>query len=851
MNLSLLFYLLGLPLLAYLSYLNKHVFIKKLLKVFIRLLDKSLNSTTTPKDLVSIVSYSYDKDYRCIRYQLENPSLLSNHDVLKPIYNCLMGEDSFKEFGFNKIIIITAFVDGQVFQFHHNVFITNLTTFEEYYESVKDIIIDHFTEGSTAGIESIPAFEVLVWNVDNLTNKHIKVTSDSRVYSEKATTNSGFPLIQKRGYHSISNLKKRDRVNPQNFATLDLETVELDGFQTPIAISLTSSLESRIFLINPDLFNKDPSKAVTRLWEDFFNYIETPDNTNYKTIFIHNLGDFDGIFLFKALSNHYSPDSLNTIIDPQNRFITITLKLQSTVLTFKDSLRVFPISLQELCKIFNVDGKTNKYKAVYNSLQMFKDVELLNEFTEYALQDSKALFDALINAQKEFIDKHHVDIVSIVSTSSLAFKIYRTNYLKTSIPILKHNEDKFIRNGYYGGATDYYKAYAKNLYYYDVNSLYPQAMLNSMPFKLIKKHFNMDGVELDNFFGFCLAEITCPDSIALPVLPVKLDGKTIYPKGQWTGTYFSEELKAVAKLGYGIKLLKGMEFSKEDLFTDYIKYFYNIKMNSSGSEKYISKLMLNCLYGIFGRRQEKLETKNVFNKDIVNYISSNIIKAIIPINDEISTLLMVKNVDLALIRKLNNISTIQLSGYQSVVKSNVAIAAAITAYARIHMIPFKLHDSIAYSDTDSIFTTEKLDDSLIGKEIGLMKDELNGLTIKEGYFLGIKQYGYWYLDHEGNRVEKSVFAGVNRDSLTFNEVKDLFNGGVITKYIPVRFFKSLRGLSIKIKPTKLTICKQSDKLLINNNYIPKTITNNNNLFSKLNIFKTYINRVLKSFKVGS
>lgn len=62
------------------------------------------------------------------------------------------------------------------------------------------------------------------------------------------------------------------------------------------------------------------------------------------------------------------------------------------------------------------------------------------------------------------------------------------------------------------------------------------------------------------------------------------------------------------------------------------------------------------------------------------------------------------------------------------------------------MMPYKLNYDIYYSDTDSIFSKDKLSDNLIGKEIGLMKDELNGILIKEAIFLGIKQYGYWYLD---------------------------------------------------------------------------------------------------------
>ena len=89
------------------------------------------------------------------------------------------------------------------------------------------------------------------------------------------------------------------------------------------------------------------------------------------------------------------------------------------------------------------------------------------------------------------------------------------------------------------------------------------------------------------------------------------------------------------------------------------------------------------------------------------------------------------------------------------IQNNVALASAITSYARIHMIPFKVDPCTKYTDTDSIFTSKKLDNSLIGKELGLMKDELDGNIIKEAYFLGIKQYGFWYNTNK-EKVEKSV-----------------------------------------------------------------------------------------------
>lgn len=81
-------------------------------------------------------------------------------------------------------------------------------------------------------------------------------------------------------------------------------------------------------------------------------------------------------------------------------------------------------------------------------------------------------------------------------------KIFILKFLKFEIPILKRIQDKFIRSGYYGGHIDYFKKYVKKLFYYDINSLYPYAMLKPMPHKLIKYHKNMDNIELEKFFGF-------------------------------------------------------------------------------------------------------------------------------------------------------------------------------------------------------------------------------------------------------------------------------------------------------------------------------------------------------------
>lgn len=262
------------------------------------------------------------------------------------------------------------------------------------------------------------------------------------------------------------------------------------------------------------------------------------------------------------------------------------------------------------------------------------------------------------------------------------------------------------------------------------------------------------------------------------------------------------------------------------MFSDYVNNFYEQKKNSIGPKRFIAKMHLNQLYGIFGRRHDLLETINIYKEDLEIYISSRIIKTIIPINNEIVALLKHKNINDDLIKELNSELDMQINNGHYLVKANVAIASAVTSYARIHMIPFKVDGKCVYSDTDhchgndSVFTTNKLEDKFIGKELGYMKDELNGLIIKEAYFLGIKKYGFHYLDKDNNLITRSTFAGIQRDSLTFEEIIKLAQGSTLIKEIPLRFYKSLKNLSINIDSTHVSITRSLDKLLINNNYIP-------------------------------
>lgn len=161
------------------------------------------------------------------------------------------------------------------------------------------------------------------------------------------------------------------------------------------------------------------------------------------------------------------------------------------------------------------------------------------------------------------------------------------------------------------------------------------------------------------------------------------------------------------------------------------------------------------------------------------------------------------------------------------------------------MIPFKIDPNTLYTDTDSYFTSKPINLDLLGEELGQFKDELGGLLIQEAYFLGPKKYGYYIIDDKGCRKDYSVFAGVPRNSLTFDEVKAIFNGETLTNNISNRFYKSFNTLNIDVRDTKISIKNNpSNKMLVDNNYLPPTINSGyNSLFGYLyNKFRNIIIR---------
>lgn len=229
--------------------------------------------------------------------------------------------------------------------------------------------------------------------------------------------------------------------------------------------------------------------------------------------------------------------------------------------------------------------------------------------------------------------------------------------------------------------------------------------------------------------------------------------RTVAPLGTWTDWLFTEEIVNAMEDGYKFKVINGYTFDQSNIFSEYITELYELKVNSTKDDPMylIAKLLLNSLYGRFGMTNE-FDSNLVIDDMLIDqyaedYTISDIIsfsngKSLITFTDE-------ANFELSQLGGLNNYQNTNIS---------IGIAAAIAAYARIHMSQFKNKTdyTLYYSDTDSIIIDKQLPNDKVGKDIGLMKLE-NKLT--EGVFIAPK-----------------VYAGIISDSLTeFTKVKGFKN----------------------------------------------------------------------------
>lgn len=642
------------------------------------------------------------------------------------------------------------------------------------------------------------------------------------------------------------------KTSPSLPMTMDIETyLDENNKMKVYCISFFDGNITRSYYL-PDF--DDFNHLISNLFKDLLS-----PKYSGRTVYIHNSSHFDLVFLLGPLSTFAKISSKSIIKD--NQFINLKVLFgagHKFNLSFRDSMLLLPIALKDLALAFGVNTlkdifphkfvnkNTLNYMGTVPTLEYFdiKNVtnedyikycerfntnwSLKNEAIKYCEKDCISLFEVLVNFGNKINEMFKVNIDKCPTISSLAFRIFRTSFLPKSvrIPILTNKVYQDIHNAHYGGHVDMYipaNQPGELLYQYDVNSLYPSEMKAQKYPNTIIAYFKGDITNLSEYaklysenLGFFKVRVKAPKNILHPLLPIRLESTTVYPVGEWTGWYYSEELKNAKNFGYQFQILEGYLFKATDTFSNYIETVFRMKEESaSGTPNYvISKLLLNSLYGRFGMQPDKplhlleLESKQ---DETVNRIGLHNIISTLKIGDKILYYYFPK-----IMRNFN---------------INIALAGAITANSRIRMSEFKNNPEfkLFYSDTDCIFINKKLNSNLVdSKKLGLLKLEN---VISDFTALGPKAYGF--ITVGGKEIIKT--KGFNKD-ISYLELNSLLDQNNIKKLKlnQDKWFTNFEEGTIEIKNTPYSL-KPTDKkreLIYENDLLVgtsnKVITSSNN-----------------------
>ena len=610
------------------------------------------------------------------------------------------------------------------------------------------------------------------------------------------------------------------------------------------------------------------SKLFNEFIHNLLNLFEYEKGDKSLIVYAHNLSSFDGVFLMKHLF------SFGKVIPLLHNGKIISIKLRVGIkghknkrIIFKDSLLMLPLSLRDLGDSFKVGAlksyfpfllKDLTYKSEFPKFEFFTSIshtEYLNLKNQYMLRTNKIWSfknEAIKYCELDCVSLHQIiskfsilifnmfkidPIKRALTLPALALKIWKSLMPTNSVYQLHGQPQELIRKSYTGGAVDVYIPHNKvantssgleTLYSYDVNSLYPSVMLNN-PMPVGEPiAFLGDIRKVDpEAFGFFYCNITSPQYLEHPILQrrVKVSGgqRTIAGLGSWTGWIFSAEMDNAMRYGYQFEIIKGYEFKKGYVFSDYINKMYNLRLQYSKGEamNLTAKLLMNSLYGKFGMNSETTKVTILDNKENIN-------KYLDKFNTSIVDIIYSSENHIILKIKTNNFipdSKNDLFDYTNISSQldiNVAVASAITAYARVHMSSFKNNPNfkLYYSDTDNIVTNKQLPDHMVGSGLGQMKLEH---VITKAVFLAPKVYGF--IDINGNEIIKA--KGLIKDNIKDLKVSDLellLNKDSSKLFSQSKVHKQLFNSNISVLDTVYTLKVTSNKrqLIYNNGIFDST-----------------------------
>jgi hypothetical protein len=393
-------------------------------------------------------------------------------------------------------------------------------------------------------------------------------------------------------------------------------------------------------------------------------------------------------------------------------------------INFFDTLRLLPFSVERLGKLVGIPKMA--HPSCFTTLPKTKTD--WNELKTYCMNDSRVSYEFIKQIIVPVLKKYNLKFACTIG--SMALSDFRTNHLK--IPLFQEPEEnrEIAFKGYYGGRTETFKrGKFKNVYCFDINSLYPSAMLNKIPnpnkFRRTDKGtlYNINSKE-----GVSEVLVKVPITLNIPPLPYHKDGKLIFPVGTFRGYYNHNELRNALK--YGVEILAVYEQLtyniSEYFFKTFITEHYNERLNLQAKKNILEVMEKNIM-------------NNLYGKFAFNYLKCS---SLIPAHDFDfeKHIINATYIEPMLNNKFMSVESVNT---KAPIYSFPIISSYITSYARITMYNYlsdmRIQNKIISMDTDSIFMEHYKGEIATSNKLGDMKLE-KGYPIEEGIFIRPKMY---------------------------------------------------------------------------------------------------------------
>lgn len=422
------------------------------------------------------------------------------------------------------------------------------------------------------------------------------------------------------------------------------------------------------------------------------------------------------------------------------------------VMNFCESARLLPGSVKKIGKTVGLE-KLDVDRSAIEKLTLTENVTYCLRDCDIVLQGLAHMRDVFTSVGGDFA----YTLASIASrwvrrSNVLDWKRFydfmgNTGKWEYSEAMLK--ADEFCLPAYFGGRTEALGLglFQGPLYYYDFRSSYPWSMQYDLPGYFTG--FHPPGRDVQRALSHCgvsEATVDVPADTYLPVLPVRHQGKLVFPVGRFRGRWTNLELEAARQRGCTIELHGQARFEPLPFLRPFVDTFYELRKKALEAEdpfrSYAYKICLNSLYG-------------------------KLIEAV----DRKSILYGRKRVNRALSMGLTVEPTPTAGVYAALSESegpfrHVAAGAYVTARSRLRLLEGlelarRCGGRVYYCDTDSIVTDVKLPRTvpmLAGDELGTLQLEME---LSELQIMGPKVYRA--ITAEGKHIYRCKGVPIKRD----------------------------------------------------------------------------------------